>query len=98
MIVETRHISPEDYVDVGRIFFCAVHEGSNHVYSLAQRTVWGGLTIDLSRWKERLTTPANFVAEVEGEPVGFVTEDPTGYIDLAFVLPSAEVSSECIAA
>lgn len=89
MIVETRHIRPEDYVDVGRIFFCAVHEGTNHVYSLAQRTAWGGLTIDLPRWKERLTTLSGFVAEVDGEPVGFITVDPTGYIELAFVLPSA---------
>lgn len=89
MMIETRHIRPEDYADVGRIFFCAVHEGTNHVYSLAQRTAWGGLTIDLPRWKERLTTLAGFVAEVDGEPVGFITVDPTGYIDLAFVLPSA---------
>lgn len=89
MMIETRHIRPEDYADVGRIFFCAVHEGTNHVYSLAQRTAWGGLTIDLPRWKERLTTLAGFVAEVDGEPVGFITVDLTGYIDLAFVLPSA---------
>ena len=89
MIIKTRHISPEDYVDVGRIFFCAVHEGTNHVYSLAQRTAWGGLTIDRPRWKERLTTLTGFVAEVDGESVGFITVDPTGYIELAFVLPSA---------
>ena len=89
MIIEIRHIRPEDYFSVSRIFFCAVHEGTNHAYSLAERRAWGGDTIDLLRWKERLITLTGFIAEVDGEPVGFITVDPMGYIDLAFVLPSA---------
>lgn len=89
MIIKIRHIRPEDYFSVSRIFFCAVHEGTSHAYSLAERRAWGGDTIDLPRWKDRLITLTGFIAEVGGEPVGFITVDQMGYIDLAFVLPSA---------
>ncbi|RJE80011.1 GNAT family N-acetyltransferase [Paracoccus sp. JM45] len=89
MIIEMRAIRPEDYFDVSRIFFCAVHEGTSHAYSVAERRAWGGDTIDLPRWKERLITLTGFIAEMDGEPVGFISVNPLGYIDLAFVLPSA---------
>lgn len=89
MTIEIRPLCAEDFRDVGRIFFCAVHEGTRHAYTLEQRRAWAGDTIDLSRWKDRLTTLAGFIAEEDGDPVGFMTIDRTGYVDLAFVLPSA---------
>ena len=72
-----------------RIFFCVIHEGTRNVYSLAQRLAWAGETIHLERWKERLAEMEGFVAEEGNEPVGLMTIDNTGYITLAFVLPSA---------
>lgn len=87
--IHIRPLAPEDYNAVGRIFFCAVHEGTRTAYSYQQRLAWAGDTIDLDRWKARVEALSGFVAETDGEPIGFITIDLTGYVDLAFVLPSA---------
>lgn len=87
--VTIRPLRAEDYPALGRIFFCAVHEGTRSAYDQNQRLAWGGETIDLDRWKARVRDLTGFVAEDLGEPVGFMTIDQSGYIDLAFVLPSA---------
>ncbi|HAW48493.1 MAG TPA: GNAT family N-acetyltransferase [Roseovarius sp.] len=87
--VDIRPLVAGDYRAVARIFFCAVHEGTRGAYNYEQRLAWGGETIDLDRWKKRLETLTGFVAEMDDKPVGFFTVDPTGYIELAFVLPSA---------
>ncbi|WP_435166353.1 GNAT family N-acetyltransferase [Falsirhodobacter sp. 1013] len=87
--IHIRPLAPEDYSAVGRIFFCAVHEGTRTAYSYQQRLAWGGDAIDLDRWKARVKALGGFVAEANGEPIGFITIDRTGYVDLAFVLPSA---------
>ncbi len=89
MTVEIRPLRAEDFADAGRIFFCAIHEGTRHVYTREQRRAWAGETIDLRGWEDRLSGLTGFIAEENGEPVGFMTIDRTGYVDLAFVLPSA---------
>lgn len=55
----------------------------------SKRRAWGGSTINLDDWKDSLKDLTGFVAEEDGEPTGFMTIDKTGYVDLAFVLPSA---------
>lgn len=87
--IHIRPLAPDDYRSVARIFFCAVHEGTRTAYSYQQRLAWGGDAIDLDRWKARVATLSGFVAEADDEPIGFITIDQTGYVDLAFVLPSA---------
>lgn len=86
--VNVRPLVASDYKDAGRIFLCAVHEGTRGVHSREQRLAWGGETIDLTRWKAGISGLTGFVAEEDGDPVGFFTIDETDYIDLAFVLPS----------
>lgn len=83
-----RPLAPDDYSHAARIFFCAVHEGTRDVYSLRQRLAWAGETVDLERWRARVAAMQGFVAEADGEPVGFMTIDAEGHVDLAFVLPS----------
>jgi putative acetyltransferase len=87
--VGLRPLTPADGALMGRIFFCAVHEGARSAYGPDQRRAWAGETIDLARWTARAETLTGFVAELGGETVGFMTIDASGYIDLAFVLPSA---------
>jgi putative acetyltransferase len=84
-----RPLAPDDYSAVGRIFFCAVHEGTRAAYDYEQRLAWGGETVDLDLWKERLEEMNGFVAETDGEPVGVISVDQAGYVFLAYVLPSA---------
>jgi putative acetyltransferase len=86
---DIRPLAADDYRAVGRIFFCAVHEGARSAYNYVQRLAWGGETIDLERWKARVAASTGFIAEVDGEPVGVLTIGRTGYIELAYVLPSA---------
>jgi len=88
MTTVIRPLCAEDFPHVGRIYFCAVHEGTRHAYTLEQRRAWGGDLINLGDWKDYLKDLNGFVAEEENEPVGFMTIDETGYVDLAFVLPS----------
>ncbi|MCF8481082.1 MAG: GNAT family N-acetyltransferase [Rhodospirillum sp.] len=83
-----RTLTPDDTVHVARIFFCAVHEGAREHYTFEQRLAWGGETVDPDAWRDRLEEAMGFLAERNGEPVGFMTVDETGLIDLAFVLPS----------
>lgn len=87
--VHIRPLAPDDYAAVGRIFFCAVHEGTRASYSYPQRLAWGGESVDLDRWKARVADLHGFVAEIDGEPVGVLTVNPSGYVELAYVLPSA---------
>ncbi len=84
-----RPLREDDAPHAARIFFCAVHEGTRAHYSFAQRMAWGRDRVDPEAWRQRLAGMTGFVAERKGEPVGFMTIDATGYIDLAFVLPSA---------
>ena len=79
--VNIRPLIAEDYRAVGRIYFCAIHEGTGSAYSYQQRLAWGGETIDLDRWKTRVQALTGFVAEDSGEPVGFITIDLSGYVD-----------------
>ncbi|WP_453961487.1 GNAT family N-acetyltransferase [Amorphus suaedae] len=84
-----RPLDPGDADHLARIFFCAVHEGTRDHYSFAQRMAWAGPTVDLDAWRHRVGGLTGFVAERDGEPIGFMTIDAEGYVDLAFVLPSA---------
>ena len=88
MSITIRPLRHDDYQDVGRIFFCAVHEGTRAAYTYAQRRAWAGDTIDLVRWQKRVAELTGFMAQDASEPVGFMTIDQMGYVDLAFVLPS----------
>lgn len=89
MHLDIRPLAADDYRAVGRIYFCAVHEGARSAYNYAQRLAWGGEAIDLDRWKARVEASSGFVAEVDSEPVGVITIDLTGYVELVYVLPSA---------
>ncbi|MEJ2036738.1 MAG: GNAT family N-acetyltransferase [Maritimibacter sp.] len=88
MTIEIRPLHVGDFADVGRIFFCAIYEGTRHVYTLDERRAWAGPTINLDHWKDRLQTLTGFIAEINEDPVGFMTIDKSGYIDLSFVSPS----------
>lgn len=86
--ITIRKLGVADAPHAARIYFCAIYEGTRAHYSFAQRRAWAGDRVDPQAWRERLAGQFGFVAERDGEPVGFMTIDSGGYIDLAFVLPS----------
>ncbi|MEP4197214.1 MAG: GNAT family N-acetyltransferase [Aliishimia sp.] len=72
---------------LGAIFYDAVREGAVDFYSLEQRRAWMPKPPSGPKWASRLASQATVVARKDGLPVGFMTLDDDGYIDLAFVSP-----------
>ncbi|MEP3347674.1 MAG: GNAT family N-acetyltransferase [Litoreibacter sp.] len=72
---------------LGVIFFDAVRDGATEFYSLEQRQAWVPETPSGPSWLSRLAAKKTVVARKAGLPVGFMTLDGDGYIDLAFVAP-----------
>lgn len=68
------------------IFLRAVREVSSKDYSAAQIEAWAKVE-DRGLWAERRASRLGWIAEIDGEPVGFsdLTED--GCLDMMFVHP-----------
>ncbi|WP_298974499.1 GNAT family N-acetyltransferase [uncultured Roseobacter sp.] len=77
-----RWAAPADAPELAQVFFAAVREGPSP-YSQAQRRAW----LPEPPTGERLARLETLVAESDGRITGFMTVEPGGYIDLAFVLP-----------
>ncbi|WP_170766075.1 GNAT family N-acetyltransferase [Ruegeria lacuscaerulensis] len=72
---------------LGVIFFDAVRKGATEFYNVEQRQAWVSKTPSGPNWASRLAAQKTVVARKAGLPVGFMTLDRDGYIDLAFVAP-----------
>lgn len=84
-----RPLHPDDAPLAARVFFDAVRESTKEHYTEAQRRAWTGELPGPESWRDRLTGTAGFAAEEGGRLLGFMTINGTGYIDLAFVAPTA---------
>jgi putative acetyltransferase len=84
-----RSLAVEDGEIAGEIFFDAVHRGAAEHYTPEERLAWAGASPNPSGWRERFVGVDGFIAELDGTPAGFMTIDPEGYIDLAFVRSDA---------
>jgi putative acetyltransferase len=85
--MQIRPATPQDSDALAQVFFDAVRLGDSP-YTELQRAAWMPHPPDNATFVERLSTKTVFVAEVEGSCTGFMTLDPGGYIDLAFILES----------
>jgi putative acetyltransferase len=83
--ITIRPLRADDGEVAGEIFFDAVHHGAADQYTLIQRQAWAGSAPNPSGWRDRLVDVDGFMAERDGTPIGFMTIDRDGYIDLAFV-------------
>jgi len=68
--------------------FRSIREGDSP-YSQAERVAWMPQANAGADWAGRLRQNHIVLAERDAEIVGFLTVDAAGYIDLAYVLPSA---------
>ena len=75
---------PHELPQLCQIFLRAVHETARQHYSPAQIAAWG--QVDEAQWRQKLSASVVFVAEVDGNVVGFITA-VGHYIDLLFVSP-----------
>ena len=87
MTLIVRPYCAEDRAHAALIFFRAVREGATAFYDAAQRAAWA--PDPEPEWAEpdKLLDQWCWIAERAGQPVGFMSLDHEGYLDMAFVLP-----------
>lgn len=85
--VSVRRFREDDTAATAQLYFDAVHRGARDHYDEAQRKAWAPQVPEAEAWRERLTCQTTLVAERDAKVVGFMTLQPDGYIDLAFVAP-----------
>ncbi len=89
MRFSVRSYRPEDAEALGQVFYRSVREGAAQRYSECQVAAWSPQAPSGAAWASRLEAADTVVAEQDELPVGFMTVDACGYVDLAFVVPEA---------
>jgi putative acetyltransferase len=67
------------------IFYSAVHLIARRDYTAEQIDAWAPRDLDPLRWEKRIRAINPFVAEINGDRVGYADIQPSGYIDHFFV-------------
>ncbi|MBB6094240.1 putative acetyltransferase [Povalibacter uvarum] len=71
------------------LFTRAVHGLAGRDYDERQLKAWAPQPPDLDFWGTRLTTVRTLVAEENSEPVGFISYEQNGHIDLLYASPQS---------
>ena len=76
---------PDDLPRLARLFQETVHRvGAGH-YTPEELAAWAPAELDLGRWEARLARNGAFIAEGDGEILGFAELSPEGVVDMLFV-------------
>ena len=78
-----------DFDALGELMYAAIHNGHTQ-YSKAQSPAWAPEPRRGRDWAERLAEKSIIVAEDTDRILGFMTVQPGGYIDFAFIRPAAQ--------
>ncbi|EJB02469.1 putative acetyltransferase [Rhizobium leguminosarum bv. trifolii WSM597] len=81
-----RPYAPSDSDATIDIFLRAIREVSSKDYSPAQIEAWAKVE-DRGQWAERRRSRPAWIAEIDGEPVGFSDLTAEGCLDMMFVHP-----------
>ncbi|MEP1145095.1 MAG: GNAT family N-acetyltransferase [Henriciella sp.] len=87
--IQLRAAGPEDYDGLGELMFDAIHNGPTR-YTKAQSAAWAPEQRGGEAWAQRLSTKQVIVGVQGDQALGFMTIEPGGYIDFAYVRPSAQ--------
>lgn len=85
--ISVRRATPQDHTALYRVYYRSVREGAGAFYSQEQRAAWAVSDQPKSDRPAADDTLLRWLAEVDGQIVGFMAITPDGYVDLAFVLP-----------
>lgn len=91
MLPRLRDATPTDYDPLGELVFNAIHNGPTK-YTLAQSQAWMATPPKGDTWAKRLAQKQVVLAEQEGKRLGFMTLEPGGYVDFAYIRPAAQGS------
>ncbi len=70
---------------MAKLFYDTVHSVNARDYSPLQLDVWATGQVDLEAWHRSFSEHATWIAEVDGQIVGFGDADETGYLDRLYV-------------
>jgi N-acetylglutamate synthase-like GNAT family acetyltransferase len=80
-----RDFQPTDALELMRLFRDTVHNVNGRDYTSEQIEAWAPAILDESRWHERLRANFTYVAEANGQIVGFGELRRDGCIDMLYV-------------
>ena len=86
-----RWAKPSDYAPLSALMHTAIHSGTSP-YTSAQKSAWSPAIRTGSAWTARLEAQHILPAEETGQALGFMSLAPEGYVDFAYILPSARGS------
>lgn len=89
--IQFRPANAADYDALGALIFDAIHNGPTQ-YTKAQSQAWAPEPKRGPDWHARLATQHVIVAERGGDLLGFMSIDQNGYIDFAYIRPTAQGS------
>ena len=78
-----------DYADLADVMFDAVRNGPSK-YTEVQRAAWVPTRRSGEEWEARLDRQAIALARDANRVVGFMSLEPGGYIDFAYIRPEAQ--------
>lgn len=90
MTFRVRPYRAEDREAMAGVFYRAVREGTEGAYTERQREAWAPRREPNWDKPDKLLDQWAFVAEDEGRLLGFMSLEPGGYLDMAFVMPEAK--------
>jgi ribosomal protein S18 acetylase RimI-like enzyme len=76
-----RNFAAGDAAPVMRLFHDTVHAINSRDYSPEQIAAWAPDDMDETGWREFLLSKPTYIADLDGEIVGFGQLESTGYID-----------------
>lgn len=89
--ITLRIATANDYDALGEVMFDAIHNGPTK-YTGAQSNAWAPTQRSGPDWADRLSKKEVILAERGPAILGFMSIEPGGYIDFAYIRPSAQGS------
>jgi putative acetyltransferase len=83
--MKIRRFQPGEELALFEVFYSAIHLIARNDYSEEQLNAWAPLDLDRELWVDRINGINPFVAEIDGQPVGYADVQLNGYIDHFFV-------------
>src|SRR5262245_3088504 len=80
-----RDFRPTDALEIMRLFYDTVHSTNARDYTPEQIKAWAPAIPDEPRWHDRLRANFTYVAETNGQMVGFSELRRDGYIETLYV-------------
>lgn len=83
--MQIRRFRPGEEPALFGVYYSAIHQVASRDYSPEQIEAWAPRDLDPALWQERIRGIKPFVAELDGEVVGYADLQANGYIDHFFV-------------